>query len=1239
MTKRALIVMTLVLLGAVTIWLPLRAERQKAGGGLQWIWFNEGGPGATAPAGTRYFRTVFRMDRPFVDEATLDITADNTFTVWFNGVKVGSGDDWQRVYSFNVKKHFVQGFNVLAVEATNTTAGAAGLLVRLNYVPNGQSKVALLSDGSWKAAQTAQAGWEKPDFHDRQWAAVKVIGDYGKVGPWKGIKWDAGGDDRFAIPAGFTVVQAVKIPDDDPKFSLVNMCFDGQGRLLVSRENGPVLLCTDPDKDGTLQKVSVYCDIVKNCQGMCSVKDALLLVGNGPKGTGLYRCKDSKQQGKIDSAELLVAFQGGMGEHGPHAIIHGPDDMLYLVVGNHAHTKVDKLASNSPLRRWPDGQMGPDQGKPGTTEDVLLPRLNDARGHAANILAPGGTIWRMDHDAKELALVVAGFRNHFDAAFSPEGELWTFDSDMEWDEGLPWYRPVRISHCPPGADFVWRTGAANTPSYYIDSLPPVYETGRGSPVGVEFYDHVQFPEKYRGCCFMCDWSLGIIYAVFPKRNGASYTATVEKFCTGNPLNVTDCAVAKDGSLVFTMGGRNTQGGVYRIRYGTGTVQPGLPADARPIQPLAAWARAEHPIPRPSAEIALKRPHGAESTDAAVRAQAIWQLGFGSPDQSKTALIQALHDEDALVRRRACDSLIRAGIEPPVEALWPLLGDKDHFLRTAARLVLQRIDPARWADRLWHEQKDLVAYEGIVALCKIDKAAPYAEPLFARLLSAAPKETQDLLDFVRTLQLGLIHVSARPSSVEQLAQRCDQLFPHTDRSLNRELAIVLTGLVRDKQLQPGFHAKLLNALLAAEDDKQQQIHYFYCLRLLHVGWTAEQKDQLLTWFDSTKQWTGGFSFTPFLENILRDLSPVFTTEDRARIVSRARQVPFAVATLLRMSKPEELPSPSAIVALYEQLPKNTDTPQSKDMIEAVLTSLARHPSPEAASALRQIGGTDPAQRDMIVRGLARFPTQENFPFLVRGLESTNTLVLQDVVAALRRSPVKPKPEDPTPFRAAILTAGRLDPKQRWRIVMLLRHWTNDRRFGADEGDWKSELGAWSKWFNQSFPKEQPLPNVAADKPAESKYKLEELLAYLEKDARGRAGDVTRGRVVFEKAQCLKCHKYGREGEGIGPDLTTLSKRFKRADMLESIIYPSKVISDQYRSQQIVTKKDQTITGLVAEQGDNVTILLSDGSKVTMPKGDIAQRFTTLTSVMPEKLLDPLTKEEIADLFAFMESQPQ
>jgi len=92
------------------------------------------------------------------------------------------------------------------------------------------------------------------------------------------------------------------------------------------------------------------------------------------------------------------------------------------------------------------------------------------------------------------------------------------------------------------------------------------------------------------------------------------------------------------------------------------------------------------------------------------------------------------------------------------------------------------------------------------------------------------------------------------------------------------------------------------------------------------------------------------------------------------------------------------------------------------------------------------------------------------------------------------------------------------------------------------------------------------------------------------------------------------------------------------VLESIVYPSKVISDQYRSTLITTKKGQSVTGLAAVQGDVVTVLQSDGTKVTLKKDEIESQFASLVSVMPEKLLDTLEKRDIADLFAYLESDP-
>ena len=487
--------------------------------------------------------------------------------------------------------------------------------------------------------------------------AGQGVGAYGVTAPWSNVAGAPAGNPRFTVPEGFRVEKAAQNPDPKDVFSLVNMTFDAKGRLLVSEENGPILLCTDPDKDGVLQNVRPYCSLVKNCQGMCWVGDALLLMGDGPKGVGLYRCRDTKGKDEIDEAELVLGYNGSMGDHGPHAILHGPDGRLYVVNGNHSWANVDKLASNSPLTRWPNGQMTPDQFELGSAEDVLLPRLNDANGHAADLRAPGGTVWRLDPDGKNAALVSAGFRNAFDVALRLDGELFTFDSDMEWDENLPWYRPVRVCHCPPGGEFGWRTGSSKVPAYALDTLPAIYDVGRGSPVGMEFYEHTAFPEKYRGAYLMADWSLGIIYAAHLHSDGATYKLDLEKFCTGAPMNVTDVGVAPDGSVYFTMGGRHTQGGVYRIVYSgddKGAEQTNLQKLLSWPQPQAAWSRAALDKWLTEKKIDLAKELAPAAGDAArpaaerIKALALLQM-HGQPLDEKSLLI-LLADRDAEVPR-------------------------------------------------------------------------------------------------------------------------------------------------------------------------------------------------------------------------------------------------------------------------------------------------------------------------------------------------------------------------------------------------------------------------------------------------------------------------------------------------------------------------------------------------------------------------------------------------------------
>ena len=181
-------------------------------------------------------------------------------------------------------------------------------------------------------------------------------------------------------------------------------------------------------------------------------------------------------------------------------------------------------------------------------------------------LAPAVSFSPSIPNGGDVELIATGFRNPYDIALNRQGELFAYDADMEWDVGTPWYRPTRVNHVISGAEFGWRNGTGKWPAYYPDSFGSAVDIGPGSPTGICFGYGTKFPKKYQDALFICDWSYGSIHAVHLSPDGSSYGGTYETFATAAPLPVTDIAVHPDGLLYFTIGGRRTQSGLYRIRY-------------------------------------------------------------------------------------------------------------------------------------------------------------------------------------------------------------------------------------------------------------------------------------------------------------------------------------------------------------------------------------------------------------------------------------------------------------------------------------------------------------------------------------------------------------------------------------------------------------------------------------------------------------------------------------------------
>jgi putative heme-binding domain-containing protein len=135
------------------------------------------------------------------------------------------------------------------------------------------------------------------------------------------------------------------------------------------------------------------------------------------------------------------------------------------------------------------------------------------------------------------------------------------------------------------------------------------------------------------------------------------------------------------------------------------------------------------------------------------------------------------------------------------------------------------------------------------------------------------------------------------------------------------------------------------------------------------------------------------------------------------------------------------------------------------------------------------------------------------------------------------------------------------------------------------------------------------------------------------SRGK-GDPSRGQVLF-KQHCANCHQLFGEGSKIGPDLMTVDRR-NRDFLLLSIIDPGAVIRPEYIAFTVSLRDGRQLFGLVTEEAATVTVLDARNQRTVVPRKQIEELRASEISLMPEKLLDPLTDQQICDLLAYIQA---
>ena len=669
---------------------------------------------------------------------------------------------------------------------------------------------------------------------------------------------------NLKLPEGFHA-ERLYGPSAKGEGSWVSMTFDDKGRIIASDQYGAIYRLKVPAIGDTITKTSIeelkiYGDTINtkspvtigHAHGLLWAFNSLYVMINNrsndklKRGSGLYRLQDTNGDDTFDKITLIKELDGE-GEHGPHSVILSPDKKsIYVVAGN--FTKIPKVNS---YRNFPESKI-----------DNLFPLIKDPNGHDNTVQTLGGWVAHLDSTGTNWELIASGFRNPFDISFNDQGDLFAYDSDMEWDFGTPWYRPTRIVHVTSGAEFGWRPGTDKWSPKYPDNLPAVINVGQGSPTNLVSGLNARFPKKYRKALFAFDWSFGIIYAIHNEPDGASYKTTGEEFISGAPLPLTDGVVGPDGALYFLTGGRRLESDLYRVYYGDNS----LPNDPLPVTELTNTQKIRRQ---------LESYHGVKNPAA---------VGFA----------------------------------------WPYLKDADRFIRYAARIAIENQPVEEWYNKLLAEKDAVILTHAAIANARkgLTGSGKAVVSLLAKVDFTKLTEPQQL-DLLRAIELNFIRLGDPDTETKNLVSAAlSPSYPAKTNALNRELSkllvyidapkavektMALLAIAKDdapaqKSISESSDLILRNpqygmdiAAMLSKVPPAQQTWYANVLSQAKNGWTPATQKQYFQWYYKAFGYKGGVCYVGFintarknaLANVPKDKFEMYNKISGDSIVSISR----------------------------------------------------------------------------------------------------------------------------------------------------------------------------------------------------------------------------------------------------------------------------------------------------------------------------------------------------------------
>ena len=1003
-------------------------------------------------------------------------------------------------------------------------------------------------------------------------------------------------DQVLTVPPGFVVERVAGPPLVDRP---IVGDFDEEGRLYVADSSGSndpvkkqledkphrIVRLEDKNGDGIFDTSVVFADRMMFPEGSMWL-DGSLYVAAPPS---IWKLTDTNGDGVADRREEW--FEGktltncANDLHGPYL---GPDGWIYWTKGAFAQQTYER---------------------PGKTPFVT---------RASHIFR------RHPSSAAVEPVMNGGMDNPVDVAFTPAGERILTATFLEHPQ---LGRRDALIHAIYGGLYGKPHAVIEGHKRTGDLMPELTQFGPAVPSGLTRYASRAFGDDYRDNFFAAMFNLNKVTRHVLEAKGASFTSRDSDFLVSSSrdFHPTDVIEDADGSLLVLDTGAwyklccpssqlaapEVLGAIYRVR------RQGAPKPADPRGLTLSW-----------------RTLGVDAL--------MPLLGDARPAVQSRAVQQLASLGGAAIQPLAAAATGRASVEARRNAVWALTRVQAPAARAAVRSALNDRDPsvrqaALHSVAVW---KDAEALPQLLSALKSDVHADRRVAAEALGRIGDPRAAPALLALAalpldRALEHSVIYALIEigdPASTGTAAQSA------RDSRTRRAALIAL-----DQMDGGGLKAGTVVALLDSPDSLLKDTAWWIVER--HPDWGPALAAYFQTRLDATTPGTPArdalqqkliqFGENPAIQGML------------AAIAERAATRDDRIAALRAMSRTRAKELPAAWAGPLAAALEDRDHDVARQAVSIVRAAPAsKEAAVRLAGPLLRVARDPAAPLDLRLDALAAVPDgltavdPEVFELLTSSLDSAKPVGTRLAAAGvLARARL-----DAAQLRAMIGVIERTGPLELPRLLRVFDHASDESLGLALVAALRTSKARSSVRADVLRPRLEKYPatvRAAADAflasadldAAKQGQRLEHLLASL------GPGDIRRGQAIFNspRTACLSCHAIGYLGGQIGPDLTRIGEIRSQRDLLEAIVFPNASFARGYEPVAITTKAGESHTGVLrSDDRDEVVLATGERQEIRIRRQDIVEMTPGTVSVMPPGLDEQLTREELADLLAFLKA---